>query len=68
MSRTLHFGRHNDLHLTSRIDRFVIRRRTPCSFDRLQELAEADARRHMEAHIKPHPTHWSRASLPFGKK
>lgn len=66
MSKT--YNDRTDLHLSSRIDRYVIRRRTPCSFDRLQELAAADADRHMQAEIKRHPQHWSRAAQPFGKR
>ncbi len=60
--------RDQGLHLSSRIDKHVVRRRTPIGYDRLQELAEADAKRHMDAHIKVHATHWSKASQPFGKR
>ena len=56
MSKTLKFGlRAVDSRLSSRIDRHVIRRRTPTSYDRCMQLAEQDFARHA-------------ALAPFGRR
>lgn len=51
MSKTLNYGARTELRLSSRIDRLVIRRRTPCGFDRLNELAAADYARHVSLQV-----------------
>lgn len=75
MSRTLRFGTNNP-RLTSRIDRHVIRRRTPCSYDRVQQLAAQDYARHVAEVVTPKlaeepkkPTiHFQPYAKPFGKR
>lgn len=52
MSRTLRFGTINP-RLTSRIDRHVVRRRTPCGYDRVMQLAAQDYARHVAEQVTP---------------
>lgn len=75
MSRTLRYGT-NEPRLTSRIDRHVVRRRTPCGYDRVMQLAAQDFARHVAAEVSPgnkgaapKPTiHFQPHAKPFGKR
>lgn len=56
MARTLRFGSNAAPRLTSRIDRFVVRRHTSVGYDRLAELALADHARQVALEVTPHLT------------
>lgn len=54
MGKTLKFGsRAVSSSITERMDRHVMRRRTPSSYGRLQELAAADYARHVAWEVTP---------------
>jgi hypothetical protein len=50
MAKTLRFGSNS---VSSRINDFAVRRRTPASYGRLQELAAADFARHVAWDVTP---------------
>lgn len=57
MSKTLRFGSARNASLAdlkARIDRHVIRRHTPCGYDRMMDLAAQDYARHVALEVTPH--------------
>lgn len=53
MSRTLRYGSNAEPRLSSRIDRFIVRRNTTVGYDRVMELAQLDYARHVAAEVTP---------------
>lgn len=53
MGKTLRYGSNAAPRLSSRIDRFVVRRHTTCGYDRVMELAQLDYARHVAAEVTP---------------
>jgi hypothetical protein len=53
MSKTLNFGSRSELRLSSRIDKFVVRRRTSTGYDRAAELAHAEYSRQVAFDVSP---------------
>ena len=64
MSRTTYIG-SQDLRLQSRIDRHVIRRHTPCGYDRMMELAAQDFARHVAFDVSPGRHHQFKPLVTF---
>lgn len=75
MGKTLKFGsRAVSSSITERMDRHVMRRRTPSSYGRLQELAAADYARHVAWEVTPQLNRnrplctFAQSAPPFGKR